>query len=247
MTTPCLVLPHAAAGGPANMATDEAMLEAVAADGTTAALRTYEWSEPTLSLGYFQRIGDAEADPRWRGVPLVRRPTGGGAIWHDHELTYAVALPAAHALARRPADLYRAVHGAIAEALRARRVPARRRGDSEAPAERPFLCFADRDPEDVVAPTAKVVGSAQRRRAGAILQHGSVLLARAPATPELPGIADLADAPAEVAAWVELLRSALLGALDLIPAGGGIPSGLRVQAEDLEQGIYRSPHWTRRR
>jgi len=247
MTTPCLVLPHAAAGGPANMALDEAILEAVAADGTTAAMRTYEWSEPTLSLGYFQRVAEAEADPRWRGVPLVRRPTGGGAIWHDRELTYAVALPAAHPRSRRPADLYRAVHGAIAGALRGRGVPARRRGPSEAPAQRPFLCFADRDPEDVVAPAAKVVGSAQRRRAGAILQHGSILLARSPTTPELPGVADLADASADAADWVELLRATLLEALDLAAVEGGPPPGLHAQAEDLAGRIYRSPHWTRRR
>ena len=247
MTIPCLVLPHAVAGGPANMAMDEAMLEAVAADGPAAALRTYGWSEPTLSLGYFQRIAEAEADPRWRGVPTVRRPTGGGAIWHDRELTYALAVPAAHPHSRRPADLYRAVHAAIAEALRSRGLPARRRGEEAAPDGRPFLCFADRDPEDVVAAGAKVVGSAQRRRAGAVLQHGSILLARSATTPELPGVADLADAPAEAVAWIDLLRDHVLTALDLLMIRSGPSAALLDRAGELERRTYRSPHWTRRR
>ena len=64
---PCLVLPHAIAEGPANMATDEAMLFEAARPGAPALLRTYGWGEPTLSLGYFQATAEAEADPRWRG------------------------------------------------------------------------------------------------------------------------------------------------------------------------------------
>ena len=62
MTTECLVLPFEIADGPANMAMDEALLDDVAQDPMHAVLRTYGWSAPTLSLGYFQRVGDAEAD-----------------------------------------------------------------------------------------------------------------------------------------------------------------------------------------
>ena len=83
-------------------------------------LRTYGWAEPTLTLGYFQSLSQALAEPRWRGVPVVRRATGGGAIWHDHELTYAIVLPSHHARARPSTALYQTVHAAITATLRAR-------------------------------------------------------------------------------------------------------------------------------
>src|SRR5689334_9170111 len=83
LTMHCRLLPHEVRSGPANMALDEALLDAVDAEPSSAVLRTYGWSEPTLSLGYFQAIAEAEADPRWRDVPIVRRPSGGGALWHD--------------------------------------------------------------------------------------------------------------------------------------------------------------------
>src|SRR5947209_20176933 len=93
MTTTVRVLPHESGDGPWNMALDEALLDSVAADPSRAVLRTYSWSVPTLSLGYFQRFAESQADPRWRSVPIVRRPTGGGALWHDREVTYAVVIP----------------------------------------------------------------------------------------------------------------------------------------------------------
>ena len=120
MTIPCYQIPYAIAGGPANMALDEALLEWVAGRSDAVFLRTYGWLEPTLTLGYFQSLSEALAEPRWQWVPLVRRATGGGAIWHDHELTYAVVLPAHHARARPSAALYQAVHAAIAATLRGR-------------------------------------------------------------------------------------------------------------------------------
>src|SRR3954468_17483869 len=84
------LLPLEAADGPTNMAADEALLE-TAADRGTASLRFYTWGEPTLSLGYFQPAAGRERTP---GLAWVRRSTGGAAIVHHHELTYALALPA---------------------------------------------------------------------------------------------------------------------------------------------------------
>ncbi len=109
----CDVYPYEVADGPTNMALDEAILEAVGRGEPRAALRVYGWSVPTLSLGYFQRLAEVRADGRFNDVPIVRRPTGGGAIWHHHEVTYALALPEGHALSRPSVRLYRAVHGAI--------------------------------------------------------------------------------------------------------------------------------------
>ena len=208
------------------MALDEAMLDAVAEDASFATMRTYGWAEPTLSLGYFQRITDAEGDIRWRGSAIVRRPTGGGAIWHHHELTYAIVLPASHPLAHRRVELYREVHRAIADLLRSRGLEAERRGDSSVRgrANRPFLCFSDADPEDVVYRGVKIVGSSQRRRSEAILQHGSLLLERSPTTPELAGAGDLADVPHEPSSWSEGLEERLTAPWDSSLAGKSSPS-----------------------
>jgi lipoate-protein ligase A len=163
----CGILPYAAADGPANMAWDEALLDAAANGGEAAYLRCYGWTVPTLSLGYFQRLAEIRADPRWQTVPIVRRLTGGGAIWHHHEVTYALAVPASHEQTRLNTALYRAVHEAIAAVLAEEGVTARRRGDgtpaSWARRNRPALCFTDRDAEDIVIHGYKLVGSAQRR------------------------------------------------------------------------------------
>ena len=74
-----LVFPFELADGATNMALDEALLDTVARGSEVALLRTYGWSVPTLSLGYFQHLEEAQADPRWRSVPTVRRLSGGGA------------------------------------------------------------------------------------------------------------------------------------------------------------------------
>jgi lipoate-protein ligase A len=249
MATSCWILPHESADGPGNMALDEALLEAVADDPSAAVLRTYDWTVPTLSLGYFQRWADALADPRWQDAPIVRRPTGGGAIWHDRELTYALVVPGDHPLARPNTALYHAVHEAIAGLLRSQGLAADRRGAEAAPEEasRPFLCFSDRDPEDIVAGGVKVVGSAQRRRAGAVLQHGAVLLARSSTTPELPGAGDLGPVPPDAMFWANLLRERIPAALGLRAQSHDVPDAVRQRARTLEQAVYRDSAWTRRR
>jgi lipoate-protein ligase A len=245
----CLVFPHADADGPANMARDEALLELVSDDPSVAAFRTYGWTEATLSLGYFQSIADAEGDPRWRGVPLVRRPTGGGAICHDHEVTYALAVPRGHPLSRRSGELYQAVHAAIAGLLGGFGVGARRRGDGRPAGEaaRPFLCFADKDPEDVVVGPDKVIGSAQRRRSGAILQHGSVLLARSPLAAELPGVGDLAPLDVSAGEWGDRLGRVVPEALGFVARPTAWPDRVLARAGEIEREVYRAPAWTRRR
>src|SRR4051812_6323486 len=249
MALACAMFPFSNADGPANMALDEALLESTAAAGDFAALRTYGWSVPTLSLGYFQHLAEMADDPRWRAVPRVRRPTGGGAIWHHHELTYALVLPAAHPLARPNVALYRAVHSAIADLLRGHGVEASRRGAGTAShaGGRPFLCFTDCDPEDLVCLGVKIVGSAQRRRAGAILQHGSMLLKRSPITPELGGAGDLGSATSDPRYWSEVLSKGLPQALGLVPQEEDFPATLRQAADALEREVYRNHAWNRRR
>ncbi|SIN85179.1 lipoate-protein ligase A [Singulisphaera sp. GP187] len=231
------------------MALDEALLNAAAESPELAFFRTYEWTAPTLSLGYFQSIRQAEADPRWSGVAIVRRPTGGGAIWHHHEVTYALVLPVSHPSAQRGGTLYHEVHAAIAQTFLTQGIALMRRGEAAAPEERtrPFLCFQDRDAEDLVLTGSKVVGSAQRRRAGAVLQHGSILLAHSPTTPELPGAGDLADASTEKKGWSDRLRDRLPTALGLQPESHAVRAVDRQHARELEEQVYRTAAWNRRR
>ncbi len=242
-TVRCFVLPCQSDDGPANMALDEALFEDVAANPGTAYLRTYGWTVPTLTLGYFQRIAELDADPRFRDAALVRRLTGGGAIWHDHELTYALVIPADHPLARPSSRLYQAVHGAIAGALRENGVAVARRGQEVASKhrdrKRPLLCFTDTDAEDIVAEEVKVVGSARRRRGGAVLQHGSLLLSRSGRTPELPGIGDVADITLDRGHWSIELVDRILRALGLERIDIEIPPRVRREPRNCERPAIR--------
>jgi lipoate-protein ligase A len=234
------------------MALDEVLLDSVAADPSMAVVRTYEWSIPTLSLGYFQRASEFESDDRWTSVPIVRRPTGGGALWHDIEVTYAVVIPGHHPFARPSRALYRSIHEAIINQIRSLGIPAIRRGIGEFDEElesrpRPFLCFNDRDEEDVVFRNAKLVGSAQRRRSGAILQHGSLLLGRSKTTPELPGLRDLAPIAGSTEKWVGILQSLLADTLNLPLIKDEIRPEEAKRAELLRRTVYADSSWTLRR
>jgi lipoyl(octanoyl) transferase len=248
MSISCRVLPYERADGPANMALDEALLDVVAGGDQTAYLRTYGWTIPTLSLGYFQRLAEARSDPRWSDVALVRRLTGGGSIWHHHEVTYALVVPGVHPLANSSTKLYRAVHLAIADTLANLGVHADRRGDTGPKNpnnhKRPLLCFTDPNPEDIVTRGIKVVGSAQRRRADAVLQHGSVLLAQSCRTPELPGVCDVADLHMEPRDLSDRLLASIPDALGLNPLAIAVPTEVRERAAKLERMVYRSPAWT---
>src|SRR6516164_7148613 len=92
MSSPqCRLLPWRVADGPWQMAADEALLESAA--GGVASLRYYGWTTATLSLGYFQPAAARLGDPLLAALPWLRRPTGGEALVHHHEITYALALP----------------------------------------------------------------------------------------------------------------------------------------------------------
>jgi lipoate-protein ligase A len=247
MRMTCRVLPFEVADGAANMALDEAMLDRVAGGDPAAYLRCYGWSIPTLSLGYFQRLAEVRADPRWDAVPLVRRPTGGGAIWHDREVTYALVVPAGLPQARPNTALYRAVHAAIAAGFVDLGIAAQRRGGTlsdRAGGKRPLLCFTDVSTEDIVCHGLKLVGSAQRRRDGAILQHGSILLGRSRPVLELLGLCDVADVPNVPEYWSTWLRERIPAALGLQPEAVPMADELRARATELERTTYRNAAWT---
>jgi lipoyl(octanoyl) transferase len=183
----CRLLPWAALDGPTNMASDEAMLErAVLGE---ASLRFYGWSEPTISLGYFQSASARLYDDLWSGLPYVRRPTGGYTLVHHYELTYALALPAG--VWRTTMPCLPRTHQLIAKALVRFGVDAALQGPATRPPAAGPLCFQHVTTGDLLVDECKVAGSAQRRRRGALLQHGGVVLVQSPFTPNLPGILDL--------------------------------------------------------
>jgi len=160
------------------MAADEALLERVVRSGG-AFLRLYRWDPPTLSIGRNQQ-------GVFENTPVVRRPTGGQAVWHEHEVTYAVAAHIARYGSLRKA--YCDIHTSIATALRSLGVdaalaPAVRPRPSGSPlgSDGPTSCFALPVGGEIVVGGKKLVGSAQVRKRDAFLQHGSILLDVAPA------------------------------------------------------------------
>lgn len=193
-----------------NMDKDAALLERGVAGN--AALRFYGWNEPTVSLGHFQATQSQAVPERLRGLPVVRRLSGGGAILHHHELTYSCVLPAAHPLSKQPSRLYDLAHEAIIRVLAQSGIAARMRGDA-AFEDQSFLCFARGDARDIVIGQHKIVGSAQRRRQGAILQHGSLLLRASEWTPEFPGIQELTGIELEPTLLIEKLSEEIVTAL----------------------------------
>src|SRR6202023_2378063 len=168
------------ASGAWNMAVDEVLLDGVANGSGPPTVRFYEWAPPCLSLGYFQAFEVVDLDGcRRLGVDVVRRPTGGRAILHDRELTYSVALPASllgHDGGVLPS--YYRLSLALQDGLRRLGVPATLAPQSAAsgPPEHGPVCFDRPSAHEILLHGRKLVGSAQMRRGGGILQHGSILV-----------------------------------------------------------------------
>ncbi|HBO42915.1 MAG TPA: lipoate--protein ligase family protein [Planctomycetaceae bacterium] len=247
--TRCALLIDPPASGDWNMAVDEALLESFA-DQDVCCWRFYGWREPTLSLGYFQTHDDRRRHPASLTCPIVRRASGGGAIVHDVELTYSLIAPAGTPLASQRERLYRMVHETLIETLALLGVPGASLFGHETlvhPEGSPFLCFERRSPGDVVYGDAKIAGSAQRRRRDAVLQHGSVLLGRSTAAPELPGIKELASREISNQTLTEAWLPRLETHLELAFFDHYLESSEQDRATELVRVKYASDRWTRNR
>jgi lipoate-protein ligase A len=238
------LLDYEAAGGAANMAADEAMLDSAVAG--IASIRFYGWAEATLSLGYFQSEAIRRHNPHLSSLPYVRRPTGGAALVHENELTYALALPSLQVRHEAPATWITRVHSIIAEVLNDHGVPARL---SEPTAVNPndHLCFKKLTCGDILIGRDKIVGSAQRRQRGALLQHGGILLAQSAHAPDLAGVYELSGRHVDQADLSRGIVQSLTSRLtrDLTP--GTWTDGEKKRRAQLVETKYSQASWNAKR
>ncbi len=226
------------------MAVDEVMLES--AQVGTASLRFYGWSTATVSLGYFQADKLRREDEQLTSLPFVRRPTGGGALVHHHELTYALALPAASSWQGRGSSSWLCrMHAIIADALRELGVnPETISQEQPAPN---LLCFHHLTPGDLVLSRAKIVGSAQRKQRGCLLQHGSILLAASPHAPTLPGILELTGRTITIPDFSSALEKAFAASTGCVLMDGDWRLAEQERIEELVRTKYNQPAWNQKR
>jgi lipoate-protein ligase A len=267
-----------AADGASNMALDEAIMRAVATGRVPPTLRVYAWQPPCLSLGRFQTLEqqvDVAACQR-QGIDVVRRPSGGGAVLHDRELTYSLTAPEDDTrVAGSVIESYRRISAGLVQGLARLGVAA----ELAEPAERrnPFssrkrvsispVCFEAPSDYEVLVGGRKLVGSAQVRQGGVLLQHGSILLDvdvpklvavfRWPAglSPEskvasLTGrITSLRAVLGREVSFVEVavaLRAGFAQALGVCLVSGQVTDEEGEDAVRLRQTKYASPNWNAR-
>ncbi len=266
--------------GATQMAMDEAIWQAVAEDRAPPTLRLYAWKPPCLSLGRHQSVGEVNREAlRAAGYDLLRRPTGGRAILHTDELTYSAAIPLSDPRVRGGvlASCEQLSQGLIQalENLGIQDVAAHRRAPSggaslpnrlskghstEAPPQKP-VCFEAAADFEIVVSGQKLIGSAQMRGRGGLLQHGTLPLqgdiARIcpflipPANPRR--VRDRATTLEAVmgrpVSWEETARAVADGfaqALNLHLEPGTPTPQEKAAAEQLREGKYRSEQWTAR-
>jgi lipoyl(octanoyl) transferase len=172
------------ANGAFQMAVDQALLENPSLVQSPS-FRVYTWSPPCISLGLNQNSDTVDLELcKANGVDVVRRPTGGRAVLHDREVTYAAVFPEGtgvflHSLA----EIYDLINRALLKGLRRLGIPAeleKRSLDIRNHYQSPLSasCFSASAKHEILVHGKKLVGSAQRRLASGVLQHGSILLSR---------------------------------------------------------------------
>lgn len=223
------------------MALDEALLNAYDLEHPPI-LRLYGWAPAALSLGRFQPADEVDVP---EGAALVRRLSGGSAIHHrPDEVTYAVIAPYRLFGGLDPRLAYGAVHAAIEVGLAGLGVAAATREGAGGRASRHGLCFDNPTDYDLVVGGKKLVGSAQRRRGRAFLQHGSIPVSP---DPRVPGASSLSALLGRSPERHEIEEAILVGFASL--ASEWIHDAVRETEAEEARGLVRSRYgcasWTR--
>ena len=228
-----LIIEEEPRSGAANMALDQAIAEACAAGESPPTLRFYRWHPPAVSLGRHQRADEIDLDAvAERGYEVVRRPTGGRAILHTDELTYSVAAASDEPrVSGSLMDAYLRLSNALLAGLQKVGLAAdKAAGTVRAGSDVSAACFEVPSAYEITASGRKLIGSAQSRRAGYVLQHGSL-----PLYGDLGRLIDVLTLAPEAAA--RLRRQMVARACTLSEALGVEPDYPTVQFETVAKAI----------
>lgn len=254
------------ADGATNMATDEAILRAVAAGLVPPTLRVYAWRPACLSLGQAQPFADVDEPAcQARGYHIVRRPTGGRAILHADELTYSVTTPESDPrVAGGIVESYRQLSEGLLAGLRELGVPGIEAHHPDAVnrrAEVNPVCFQVPSTYEITVGGKKLVGSAQMRREGVVLQHGALplmgdiarictVLSQQPDPARVRAraatVADILGRPVSFDDAVEAMTRGFASALDVELVPGDLLPQERAWANELRRERYATDAWNRR-
>ena len=250
--------------GASNMALDEALLACFDASRSRPLLRIYGWDPPALSIGRYQnpenslKLDLCLAD----GVPVVRRMTGGGIIFHARELTYSIVCAPRHiGESAGVKEGFRRLCGFLLGTYRRLGLEPAFAADVKPAGERlgsrTAFCFAGKEEFDVLVNGGKIGGNAQRRLRGAILQHGSIPL-ESRVQDAFRYLSDPAPAAAEALSLAGLgLRPELAELKSMLVASFQEALGVRLEedapsaeeeraAAKLAEGKYRCDEWNLR-
>ncbi|MDE2990566.1 MAG: biotin/lipoate A/B protein ligase family protein [Chloroflexota bacterium] len=248
------------AAGARNMAVDQAIAESVQDGSAPPTLRFYTWWPRALSLGYHQplRLVDRPL-AQHLGIDIVRRITGGGALLHSDELTYAVALPRRHDVVRGGIrESYAALTEGLVAGLEALGLAPRAGETAHAPEETlPGLCFASPSTHEIWVERRKMVASAQGRVHGGVLQHGSLVMSHDPdvhrvthtPAPQVrsPGLRDVLAQPLTIGELVQALTQGFADRLHVAPEPGVLTLEERNRRDELVGVRYAHDAWLARR
>lgn len=261
-----------AANGAWNMAVDEAILESVGQGTVKPTLRLYAWSPPCLSLGYAQPVADVDRHRLANyGWGLVRRPTGGKAILHTDELTYAVMAPHPEPrLAGGVLESYQRLSSALIKAMTSLDLSVQALEKSPSGNHQVTtnpVCFETPSNYEITIAGRKIIGSAQARRREGVLQHGSFPLRgdltritsvlsfpdekqREQAASRLLQRATTAEEvlgyPLDWSTAAEAFADAFRQTLNLELAPENLALAEQTRATQLVQEKYNHPEWTER-
>ena len=250
--------------GATNMALDHALAQSVGADDSPPTLRLYRWDAACLSLGYFQPIREVnQAACARAGVGIVRRPTGGRAILHDDELTYSLTASAQdERLGGKILASYRVISAALLVGLQHLGVAADWAG-ADVGGAKSAACFDTPGDYEITVAGRKLIGSAQTRTSGAILQHGTLLLSA-----DAARLHELLDLPnlsvADLATRMIALDEAAVRRIEFAEAASALIAGFEQawkmqfiaseptaaewqRTADLRARRYANADWTQRR